>query len=138
MRRSLRPGRERDHSFSWTEDDMARDPALRVHRSEGVPRRRARWLCVATALALNACSQPPASGGGLDTEAVRAALRRTSDSVAAAFRRGDVDAVAAAYTADAVLLMPDAGPLEGRARIREALAGLLGTVRVVEAVQEPA
>ena len=73
----------------------------------------------------------------MDTAAVRATLRRTSDSIGAAFRRGDAAAVAAAYTEDAVLLMPGAEPLRGRAQIQAALTGILDGMRVVEAAQEP-
>jgi uncharacterized protein (TIGR02246 family) len=100
---------------------------------------------VSVALAAAACSPaaPPAQGtdtgspAAVDTAAVRATLRRTSDSIGAAFRRGDAAAVAAAYTEDAVLLMSGAEPLRGRAQIQAALTGMLGGMRVVEAAQEP-
>jgi uncharacterized protein (TIGR02246 family) len=100
-------------------------------------------MTVALVLAACAPAAPPAQGtdtgspGGVDTAAVRATLRRTSDSIGAAFRRGDAAAVAAAYTEDAVLLMPGAEPLRSRAQIQAALTGMLGGMRVVEAVQEP-
>ncbi len=50
-----------------------------------------------------------------DTQAIEAAMRR----YVSATNRGDIDALVALYTEDAVLLPPERGPIEGRNAIAE-------------------
>ena len=67
--------------------------------------------------ALAACGGQPRSreSARTDAKAIEAAVMR----YVAASNRGDVDALAALYAEDAVLLPPDHGPVEGREAIAD-------------------
>ena len=55
----------------------------------------------------------------VDTTADVAAIRAGTSAFAEAYNAGDADALAAAYTEDAVILPPNAPAISGRAGIRE-------------------
>ena len=72
-----------------------------------------------------------------DTQEVRRALEHIGVQLAEALRRGDAAAVTAHYTEDAVGYYPNEEAVRGREALRARLAGLLGTVQVLEARHAP-
>lgn len=88
--------------------------------------RYTRWVAVMGLLALAACTSAPAPL----TEADRVAIRAVDSAFAAAVNAGDLDAIVASYTPDA-MVMPLYGPLAaGQGAIRETFAPLAGPGRV--------
>lgn len=77
-----------------------------------------RHLAVAAALALAACATAPAADPGADPAADEAAIRAANDVFSAAVIAGDIDAIVAAYTDDAVLLPDGRAPVRGEDGVR--------------------
>lgn len=67
--------------------------------------------------------RPDARKAAEDAAAAEAAIRKSAPAWAAAFNAGDADGMAAMYWEDAVLQPPGAPAVQGRAAIRESLAG---------------
>lgn len=82
---------------------------------------------LAVTLPLLAGCQPAERGqmpaeATVDTAGVRAGVASLREAYIAAYNAGDTAGVAGLYTADAVLLPPDAPPVAGRDSIRSAIA----------------
>ena len=82
-----------------------------------------RLVFASLVLVLTAACQPSTTAApAAPSEADLAAIKAVSNGFVAGFMAGDMDAVAAAYAEDAVLMPPNAPPVRGRAAIREFMA----------------
>ena len=91
-------------------------------------------------VALAGCAKappPPAAEPVVDTAADEAAIRAVNPAWFAAHTAGDADAVAALYADDAVLNIPGAPPVRGRAAIREAIAADIAAVKAAGLANQP-
>jgi ketosteroid isomerase-like protein len=89
-------------------------------------------LCVLPLVALLAAgcsSRPTACGTPPDATAARRAIERTNVAFTDALRRGDVATAVATFMEDAVLLLPNLEPVQGRMHIQTLLAALIGGAR---------
>ena len=91
-------------------------------------------------VALAGCAKappPPAAEPVADTAADEAAIRAINPAWFAAHTAGDADTVAALYADDAVLNIPGAPPVRGRAAIREAIAADIAAVKAAGLANQP-
>ena len=101
-----------------------------------------RFVRVLPVLALAACNaaptgaaqqaraaQPAANLAAADPAGVRAVIEQNNATLIDAFVRGDAPAAAALFADDAVLMLPGMDAINGRAAIRQALAGAFSAVR---------
>ena len=88
-------------------------------------RRRRRAFVLGASLALCACAaqQSSTSTTPRAADAVRAQIEQANARFTDAFNRGDAQALAAMYDADAVVLAPNAPPMRGRQNIEALWSG---------------
>jgi uncharacterized protein (TIGR02246 family) len=80
-----------------------------------------RGLAAILGIAMAGCSPSPAP----DTAAVRSAIEAANAKFIDAFKRGDKAALVAAYTEDAMVLMPNAPAWRGRAGVEKGMTEFL-------------
>lgn len=82
-----------------------------------------------TTTAVQGEGAPPSASQAVAPASVRDAIERNNALLIDAFVAGDAAAAAALFAEDAVLLLPGMDGIQGRAAIRQALAGAFSVVR---------